>query len=534
MFRTTPLCMRQYGRLFGACRIPKIGCDEGRFFPDSRHIVVISRGQYYWFEVLDDSHNVVLDTDGVGNALASILEDSLLQSDEDVALNAIGILTASSRDGWANCRERLSALAPTNSQGINIIDSALFVVCLDHSSPDTADDIASNCLHGSSVVVDHVQRGSCINRWFDKSLQIIVCRNGMAGINFEHSFIDGHTVLRFASDIFTETILRFAELIRGGFIARASGARDVEVVEAVTHKIHFRLNQDLRAAIKRSEAAFADFIAATETRALEYIGYGKRFIMTKNFSPDAFMQVAFQCAYSRVYGEVVNTYETVMTKKFLHARTEAGRCTTAAIAKFRKVFNSDAGASAKAEALREACASHTEMIKIASAGAWYDRHLYALKCIAEQRGEHVPELFQDNGWLLLHHDVMSTSNCGNPALRLFGFGPVVADGFGLGYIIKDEGMQICCTSFRRQTQRFVTMLRMVFDELKRVIEADSLSSGQLFWSGNGARSRSDSVGISSPAGMVGSSSFSPATVSDAIAQLSFVRDIVARPSMLSP
>ncbi len=41
--------------------------------------------------------------------------------------------------------------------------------------------------------------------------------------------------------------------------------------------------------------------------------------------------------YSRVYGEIVNTYETVMTKKFLHARTEAGRCTTSAVAKFCKV-----------------------------------------------------------------------------------------------------------------------------------------------------------------------------------------------------
>ena len=28
------------------------------------------------------------------------------------------------------------------------------------------------------------------------------------------------------------------------------------------------------------------------------------------------------------------------------------------------------------QALREACSSHTEMIKIASSGAWYDRHLY--------------------------------------------------------------------------------------------------------------------------------------------------------------
>jgi hypothetical protein len=34
-----------------------------------------------------------------------------------------------------------------------------------------------------------------------------------------------------------------------------------------------RLSQDLRVAIKCSEAAFSDFIAATETRALEYIGW---------------------------------------------------------------------------------------------------------------------------------------------------------------------------------------------------------------------------------------------------------------------
>jgi carnitine O-acetyltransferase len=44
-------------------------------------------------------------------------------------------------------------------------------------------------------------------------LQIIVCKNGSAGINFEHTGIDGHTVLRFASDIYTDTILRFARSI---------------------------------------------------------------------------------------------------------------------------------------------------------------------------------------------------------------------------------------------------------------------------------------------------------------------------------
>jgi hypothetical protein len=144
---------------------------------------------------------------------------------------------------------------------------------------------------------------------------------------------------------------------------------------------------------------------------------------------------------------------------------------------------------------------------------------YALKCIAEQRGEALPELFLDEGWRLLHHDIMYVQaqcafvhRCRSSPTRLkhnvctsgrrrtavillcvssasvtrphtpshphtphthphtlapthpahltlttmsSAFieylpytGPVVSDGFGLGYIIKDEGMQICCTSFR--------------------------------------------------------------------------------------
>ena len=48
----------------------------------------------------------------------------------------------------------------------------------------------------------------------------------------------------------------------------------------------------------------------------------------------------------------------------------------------------------------------------------------------------LPALFQDQGYATLGHSTLSTSNCGNPALRLFGFGAVVPDGFGIGYIIK--------------------------------------------------------------------------------------------------
>jgi carnitine O-acetyltransferase len=40
-----------------------------------------------------------------------------------------------------------------------------------------------------------------------------VTADGGAGINFEHSAIDGHTALRFVSDIYADTVISFAQSI---------------------------------------------------------------------------------------------------------------------------------------------------------------------------------------------------------------------------------------------------------------------------------------------------------------------------------
>lgn len=41
----------------------------------------------------------------------------------------------------------------------------------------------------------------CVYRWFDKSFTLIVCADGTAGLNFEHSWGDGVAVLRYFQDI---------------------------------------------------------------------------------------------------------------------------------------------------------------------------------------------------------------------------------------------------------------------------------------------------------------------------------------------
>lgn len=44
-----------------------------------------------------------------------------------------------------------------------------------------------------------------------------------------------------------------------------------------------------------------------------------------NLSPDAFIQMAMQLAWYRIYGKFTATYETVLTRMFKHGRSETLR-----------------------------------------------------------------------------------------------------------------------------------------------------------------------------------------------------------------
>jgi carnitine O-acetyltransferase len=81
----------------------------------------------------------------------------------------------------------------------------------------------------------------------------------------------------------------------------------------------------------------------------------------------------------------------------------------------------------------------------------------------------MPALFADGGWDKINNTILSTSNCGNPSLRQFGFGPTSADGFGIGYIIKDGSISICASSKHRQTSRYIDALESYFLEIRKLL-----------------------------------------------------------------
>lgn len=139
--------------------------------------------------------------------------------------------------------------------------------------------------------------------------------------------------------------------------------------------------------------------------------------------------------------------------------------------KFCKLWlNPDATNDEKLAALRVATEYHSEGVKLAATGKGLERHLFALMRIAEKNGIATPAFFSSIAYKKLNHTVLSTSNCGNPSLRLFGFGPVVQDGFGIGYIIRDSGLQYSISSKHRQTKRFAHTLNQTLIDMGKLLQ----------------------------------------------------------------
>lgn len=539
--RGDPLCMYQYSRLFGTARVPTYnGCHIAQD-PGAKHIVAICRGQFYWFDVLDDASDLIMAEKDMALNLQVIVDDAEQTPIQEAAKGALGVLTTENRKIWAGLRDVLTRRPESNnSECLSIVDSALFILCLDYTAPQTGAELCGNMLCGTSEVVKGIQIGTCTNRWYDK-LQIIVCKNGSAGINFEHTGVDGHTVLRMASDVYTDTILRFAKSINGqapSLWASTSpdpSKRDPDSfgdVSTTPHKLEWDMLPELSTALRFAETRLADLIQQNEFQTLDFTGYGKNFITSMGFSPDAFVQMAFQAAYYGLYGRIECTYEPAMTKVFLHGRTEAIRVATPESSNFVQTFWAENPPQQKVEALKKATQKHTSVTKECAKALGQDRHLYALYCVwqraVDEEGAEVassdgmssngrsspadanseadrnnppkrdsalsnarsispsqpphptphqtPSLFADAGWDRINTTILSTSNCGNPSLRQFGFGPTSPDGFGIGYIIKADSIAICASSKHRQTRRFVDALESYLLEIRKLLRTTTQTS----------------------------------------------------------
>lgn len=80
--------------------------------------------------------------------------------------------------------------------------------------------------------------------------------------------------------------------------------------------------------------------------------------------------------------------------------------------------------------MSECSKKHGQLTKEAAMGQGFDRHLYALRLLAEKNNISC-NIFEDPAYVNLNHNIISTSTLSSPAVWAGGFGPVVRDGLGI-------------------------------------------------------------------------------------------------------
>lgn len=498
--RGTPLCMNQYWWLFGVSRVP--GDDGGRIRldPDARHIIVMCHGQIYRLYVLEESSGQIIDEHDLLLNLQYIVSDANSIPIQDNSKTAVGLLTTENQKVWSGCRTVLVHEGLKNGQNFGIIDSSLFVLCLDDNSPQNMSDICKNMVCGFNVVENGVQVGTCMNRWYDK-LAVIVCRNGAAGLNFEHTCTDGAVDMRMACEIYKGSISQSEHAISSNNVPSSNpavtlqpaGQPSTRAIPAKLQKLEWDIPPEIYDALHLAERRLVDRIQRHQLETLNLRDYGKASIKSMGFSPDAFFQVTLHAAYYSLYGHIRNGFEPVQTRQYLHGRTDVVRTTTPEAASFARIFSDEkANTAAKIEAMHHAANAHVAISKECAKGFSHHRHLYVLHQMWKRRhafleaagweqaevGGHInfnrkqpPTIFTDPGWARLGTTTLMASNVDNQYLDYVGFGPPAEDGFTIVYYIREEHMAITVCSRNGEAKRFIDAINQTFQEIKSMIKS---------------------------------------------------------------
>ncbi len=497
--RGMPLCMNQYWWLFGAARVP--GDDGGRLRldPDARHIVVLFRGQIYRLYVLEEGSNRIIDEHDLSRSLQYIVNNN--NAHDKSSKTAVGLLTTENQKVWSHCRSALVHDGLKNGQNFAIIDSSLFVLCLDDNSPQIMADVCKNMICGTDVVENGVQVGTCMNRWYDK-LALIVCRNGAAGMNFEHTCTDGSVDIRMACDIYKGSLSRSENVSSSSSSSSLSNpsinplqhddspssrssAGAIPAAAAKLQKLDWDISPEIHTALRLAERRLVDRIQQHQIETLDIEDYGKDLIKSAGFSPDAFFQMALHAAYYNEYARIRSGFEPVLMRQYLHGRTDVVRTTTPEAASFARLFSDGkASAAEKVAAMRRAADAHVAVSKECAKGLGHHRHLYVLQQIWKRRrafleaaaawegGRHPKQqttIFTDPGWTQLNTTILMGSNVDNPCLGYAGFGPAADDGFTVCYFIRQDHLAMSVCSRNGQAKRFIDAIHRTFQEIKTML-----------------------------------------------------------------
>lgn len=480
-----PLCMHQFQRIFRTTRLPGREMDSIQHLDaeQSRHVAVRAKGHWYSVPVFSRD-GALLSPLSIEAMLREVAADAASRPAASAPERALPSLTAWNRTRWAEARERYFGEGQ-NRRSLHAIESALFVVNLS----DKEFEFLNWTDRGRDLLCGGEDGSDC---WFDKSFNMIVYKNGKLGLNAEHSWADAPVMAH---------VMEVAHIVNESRLApyAADGTIRKDLIVSGEDAMGSFETCERTAADKWSfiDWSFTDGAKATileasdDARRLQedlhlevrcFDEYGKGFMKRCSVSPDAYVQMAMQLAYYEDQGHFDDTYESSMTRLFLHGRTETIRSVSSESCAFvRSMLDDKAPATSKLELLQKAAARHTRTTQDSMAGVGVDRHLFALYVVSV--GKSIESDFLrgalSRSWRL------STSQQPQQQTTMWdikdpknahlvspggGFGPVTDDGYGVSYMVAGEDRVFFHVSSKRSSPRSdsTKFVERIFEAMRRM------------------------------------------------------------------
>uniref|UniRef100_A0A3P9AG60 Carnitine O-palmitoyltransferase n=1 Tax=Esox lucius TaxID=8010 RepID=A0A3P9AG60_ESOLU len=399
---TIPMCSAQYEQKQGRIHMR-----------DSRHIAVYHKGRYFKVPMFYDGR--VLSPRAIEQQMERILADNLrtpVWGGDPAALTA---------------GDRYAGRAGT-SGSLDAVEKARYVA---DDPVRSLDSYAQRCL-------------GCLcfsGRWFDKSFNLIVFKNGTMGLNAEHSWADAPIIGHLWEHVLS------MDPVKLGYTEDGHCKGDPHPSLPGPQRLQWNIPAECQTAIARSLVVAKALADDVDCHTIPFNSFGKGLIKKCRTSPDAFIQIALQLAHFRDKGRFCLTYEASMTRMFREGRTETVRSCTKETCAFVRCMMEDNPLRLKL--LKEAAQRHQQLYRLAMTGKGIDRHLFCLYVVSKYLGVDSPFLKEvlSEPWRL------STSQTPLQQVELFdlvnhpeyvssggGFGPVADDGYGVSYIILGDNL----------------------------------------------------------------------------------------------
>ena len=441
-----PICMQSLQWLFNTTRQPGINIDKVCKYPGNNYLVALRRGHI--FKIILSGRGRRVSYINLKRNFEAVLEHSTEN------LPSLATLSADKRDIWAKLQEDINSLSPKNSALIDMINAAAFIICLDDGSPATATERCNQFLLGNPS-----------NRWSDKSLQFVVCENGVSGYICEHSMLDAASLKQINHFITRAIFEHNVDIDKDGQVN--GHAESIEEYKFVT-------NTSILHHIDRLQKEFDKRYIPVEFSHFRLSTVGNAFLHTKKIPSKAGAQLIIQLASLLYYEKQHASWETVTMMPFHQGRLDWMQVVSPNMYHFCKAaLDEHIPLAERLALLGDAAQSHASTLTKIARGRGFAAHLEALQEVLQEH-EPVPALFRDPTWEMMR--VTSTRKIKTDAseglmAQEAGFFMPDPESVFVHYEVEDDGCVFFIQSTQGRTMPFCEALKKAEDVVKGILEA---------------------------------------------------------------